>query len=244
VTHAPSARLQGQDVVIFGGSTGIGLATAHAVKQRGANITLVARNAEKLEAAARALGGARAKVADICDRQQVEAIFAGMASVDHLVITAGSLGGGRLADTDPDLLLSALHERIAGPLYAIKAALARMPNTASVVLTGGQFSDRPSPHGFSVVSAAVRGIEALARSLALELKPIRVNVISPGFVDTPLFDGMGLKGRSALLSQAANALPGGRVGRAEEVAEAILLLLTNGYMTGEVLHVDGGGRLV
>jgi NAD(P)-dependent dehydrogenase (short-subunit alcohol dehydrogenase family) len=125
----------------------------------------------------------RTAVADIADRKSVEAVFTGMASVDHLVITAGGLAGGRLAETDPDELLTAVRERIAGPLYAIKAALALMPPTASIVLTGGQFSDRPSGNGVSVISAAVRGIEALARSLALELKPIRVNVISPGFVD-------------------------------------------------------------
>jgi len=239
-----STLLQGAHVVVFGGGSGIGLATAQLAKAHGADLTLVGRTAGKLQAAGQALGGARTVVADITDRQSVEAVFTGMARVDHLVITAGGLAGGRLADTDPDVLLTALQERIAGPLYAIKAALALMPATGSIVLTGGQFSDRPSAHGFSVISAAVRGIEALAQSLALELKPIRVNVVAPGFVDTPLFDEMGAEGRTALLSQAAEALPGGRVGRSEEVADAILLLLTNSYMNGEVLHVDGGGRLV
>ena len=87
------------------------------------------------------------------------------------------------------------------------------------------------------------GIEALARSLALELKPIRVNVISPGFVDTPLFDALGQEVRTAILAEAAQALPGGRVGRPVEIAEAIILLLSNGYMNAEVLHIDGGGVL-
>lgn len=244
MTQAFPKLLQSAHVVVFGGSTGIGLATAYAAKARGADVTLVGRTAGKLQAAAQALDGARTVVSDIADRQGVEAVFTGLTRVDHLVITAGGLAGGRLADTDPDVLLAALQERISGPLYAIKAALAMMPATGSIVLTGGQFSDRPSAHGFSVISAAVRGIEALAQSLALELKPIRVNVISPGFVDTPLFDAMGFEERAAILSQAADILPGGRVGRSDEVAEAIMLLLTNGYMNGEVLHVDGGGRLV
>lgn len=104
--------------------------------------------------------------------------------------------------------------------------------------------DRPSANGFSVVAAAVRGIEALAGSLALELKPIRVNVVAPGFIDTPLFDGLGAESRMGLMKQVAAGLPGGRVGQAMEVAEAIMLLLGNSYLNGEVLHVDGGGRLI
>jgi NAD(P)-dependent dehydrogenase (short-subunit alcohol dehydrogenase family) len=236
--------LHGTHIVIFGGSTGIGLATARAAKAAGAGVTLAGRTAAKLEAAAREIGGAGTAVADIADRRSVEAVFAGMASVDHVVITAGGLSGGRLADSDPDELLMAIRERIAGPLYAIKAALALMPQTGSIVLTGGQFSDRPSGNGVSVISAAVRGIEALARSLALELKPIRVNVIAPGFVDTPLFDGLGHEARTAILAEAAEALPGRRVGQPAEVAAAIIFLLVNRYMNAEVLHIDGGGRFV
>jgi NAD(P)-dependent dehydrogenase (short-subunit alcohol dehydrogenase family) len=94
------------------------------------------------------------------------------------------------------------------------------------------------------VAAAVRGVEALARSLALELKPIRVNVIAPGFVETPLFDALGAETRSAVLAGAAAALPRGRIGQPGEVADAITFLLANAYMNGEVLHIDGGGRLV
>lgn len=234
--------LKGAHVVVFGGATGIGLATATAAHARGARVTLVGRTPAKLAAAAAPLG-ARTAIADITDRRAVEAVFVESDPIDHLVITAGALGGGPIAVTDPDVLLAALQERIAGPLYAIKAALPLMSPTGSIVLTGGQFSDRPSA-GFSVVAAAVRGIEALAQALALELKPIRVNVIAPGFVDTPLFNVMGEAARNGLLVQAARSLPGGRIGQADEVAQAILLLLVNGHMNGEVLHVDGGGRLV
>lgn len=240
-THAP---LQGAHIVIIGGSTGIGLATAKAAKAAGASVTLVGRTAAKLEAAACEIGVTGTAIADIADRKNVEEVFASMTSVDHVVITAGGLVGGRLAETDPDVLLAALQERIAGPVYAIKAALPLMSPTGSIVLTGGQFSDRPSGNGVSVVSAAVRGIEALARALALELKPIRVNVISPGFVDTPLFDALGQEARKAILTEAANGLPGARVGQPAEVAAAIIFLLVNRYMNAEVLHIDGGGRFV
>ena len=231
-------------VLVFGASTGIGLATAMAAKQHGASVTLVGRTLAKLDAAAAAIGAARTAVADIADRKSVEAVFAGTKRLDHLVITAGSLRVGRLADSDPDELLTAVHERIAGSLYAIKAALPLMPPTGSIVLTGGLLSSRPAGNGTAVVSAAVRGVEGLARSLALELKPIRVNVISPGYVDTPMYDSFGAEGRAALLKKAAEVLPGGRIGSASEVGAAILFLLSNGYVNGEVLHIDGGHRFV
>ncbi|WP_028101540.1 SDR family oxidoreductase [Pseudoduganella violaceinigra] len=232
-----------QHVVIFGGSSGIGLATASQARSLGAKLTLVGRSHEKLKRAAEALGGARIVQADITDRAAVEQVFAGAERVDHLLITAGAYNAGRVADTDPDILLRALDERIAGPLYAIKAALPLFSPRASITLMGGQLSDRPSGNGVAVISAAVRGVEALAGALAQELKPIRVNVIAPGFTDTPLFDVLG-ENRTAFLQQVAESLPVGRVGRAEEIASAILFMMSNAYVNGEVLHIDGGGRLV
>ena len=235
---------QGAHVVVFGGSAGIGLATAAAAKALGATVTLVGRTADRLSAAAARIGGADTAIADITQRADVEAVFKGMSKVDHLVITAGGLQVGLLAKSDPDHLLMALRERIAGPLYAIKAALALMPPAGSIVLMGGQYSDRPPGNGAAVIAAAVRGVEALARSLALELKPIRVNVISPGLTDTGLFDVFGPQARAEIFTNAAKASPLSRVGSPEEVADAIVFLLGNGYVNGEVLHVDGGGRLV
>ncbi|MCA7948751.1 SDR family oxidoreductase [Burkholderia seminalis] len=238
------SALDGAHVVIFGGSSGIGLAAAAAAKARGAGVTLVGRTRAKLEAAAQAIGGAGIAVADIADRHAVQGVFDPLTRVDHLVVTAGRFIAGKLAETDPEHLLAALHERIAGPVHAIRAALPLLPATGSIVLTGGQLSDRPAAHGTSVIAAAVRGVEALAQSLALELKPIRVNVIAPGFVETPLYDAFGVDARDEILAGAASALPGGRVGRAGEVGEAIAFLLGNGFMNGEILHIDGGGRLV
>lgn len=231
-------------IVIAGGSAGIGLATAAGAKEKGASLTLIGRNAERLEQASRQIGGARIAVADISNRSQIEAAFANSLPVDHLVITAGSLQAGLVTETDPDHLLQAVDERIAGALYVIKAVLPLMSPQGSIVLTGGQYSDRPTGQGTALTAMAVRGIEALARALALELRPVRVNVIAPGLIDTALFESLGADIRDGIFRAAAEALPVGRVGTPEEVADAILFLLGNGYMNGEVLHIDGGGRLV
>ena len=205
-------------------------------------MTLVGRDRDKLNRAASLLGGARIAVADIADRVAVEAVFAEIERVDHLVITAGSYAPGKLADTDLDVLLLTLQERIAGPMYAIKAALPRIPPTGSIMLTSGQLSDRPTDIGTSVISAALRGVEGLAQSLALELRPIRVNVIAPGLIDTPLLDSFGADVKSMVLDSAAAKSPVSRVGRPEEPAHGIVFLMENGFVNGEVLHVDGGMR--
>ena len=244
MTIPSSTSLHGSHVVVFGGSSGIGLATAMAAKAKGANITIVGRTLEKLQSAADSIGGAQTAVADLASRQSIEAVFDSISRVDHLVITGGGVHAGKLADSDPGRLLTEVNEHIAGSLYAVKAAISRIPPTGSIVLMGGQLSDRPSGNGTSVMALACRGIEALARSLALEFKPIRVNVISPGFVDTPLYDAFGKEGRAALLAEAADVLPVGRIGRPDEIADAIIFLLTNGFMNCEVLHIDGGGRFV
>lgn len=230
-------------VVVIGGSSGIGLAAASAAKAQGAVVTLVGRSAERLQTAARELGGAATAVADIADRESVDVVFSGLERVDHLIITAGSIRGGRLVDTNPDMLIVEIIERLAGPMYAIRAALPFMTSSSSIVLTGGQCSDRPTD-GAAMLSAGVRGVEALARALALELKPIRVNVIAPGIVETPLFDVFGADGRAAVFETAAERLPVGRAGRPEEIGAAIVFLMSNGYVNGEVLHIDGGGRFV
>jgi len=240
----PPTSFQDAHVVIFGGSAGIGLATAAAVKARGATVMLVGRTAERLAAASSQLGGVGTAVADIAQRAEVEAVFEGLSRVDHLVITAGGLQGGLLAETDPDCLFKAVSERIAGPLYAIKAALPLLPSSGSIVLMGGLYSDRPPGNGAATTAAAVRGVEALARALALELKPIRVNVIAPGVIDTALYDLFGADARAEIFDRTAKASPVGRVGTPEEVADAIAFLLGAGYVNGEVLHIDGGSRFV
>ena len=242
MTFTVATPLHDAHVVIFGGSSGIGLATAKAAKAAGARVTLAGRTVAKLEAAAREIGGADIAVADIANRRDVEAALSAMKRIDHLVVTAGGFAGGDLRGTDPDDLLRVIHVVIGGALYAIRAALPLMPETASVVLTGGLLSDRPAA-GMAVLSATVRAVEALAVGLALELKPIRINVVSPGFVDTPQYDVLGDR-RGPFLAEQAGRLPGGRIGSADEIAQAVMLLLENAYMNAEVLHIDGGGRFV
>lgn len=232
---------QGQNIVIIGGSSGIGLAAAKRAKDAGANLFLVSRNAERLRKAAEAIGGATQIVANIAAPQP--AIFAGIDRIDHLLITAGSVNLQSLKDQSEADLAKVMHERLIGPLLAIKAALPLLHPASSITMTSGQFATRPAAIG-AVVAAAVAAVESTVRALALELSPMRVNAVSPGWVDTPLLDGLMGEGKRQVLEQTASTLPSRNIGRPEDIAQAILFLMANRYMTGEILHIDGGGRLV
>lgn len=232
---------QGQNIAIIGGSSGIGLAAAKRAKDAGANLFLVSRNAERLRKAAEAIGGATQIVADIAAPQP--AIFAGIDRIDHLLITAGTVQLQPLKDQSEADLAKVMHERLIGPLLAIKAALPLLHPASSITMTSGQFATRPAAIG-AVVAAAVAAVESTVRALALELSPMRVNAVSPGWVDTPLLDGLMGEGKRQVLEQTASTLPSRNIGRPEDIAQAILFLMANRYMTGEILHIDGGGRLV
>lgn len=232
---------KGQNIVIIGGSSGIGLETARQAKEAGGNVFLISRNSQRLKEASEAIGGAVCIIADIANPQQT--IFAGIERIDHLLITAGTARLQPLTEESETGLRQVMNERLIGPLLAIRAALPILHSASSITLTSAQLSSRPLNVG-SIMAAAVSAVESLTRALAIELSPIRVNAIAPGMVDTPLLDILMGEGKLKVLEQTASNLPAGVVGRPEDIALAALFLMSNRFVTGEVLHVDGGGRWV
>lgn len=235
--------LQGTNVVIVGGSTGMGFATAKLAKQQGANITITGRSVEKLAQAKSELGEVRTVAADFSDEAASAQIFDGLDRVDHVFIAAGSLQLGSLLEADISTLRPAFEERIWGPLYVVRSCAPRMPEGGSVTLTSGIRASRPLS-GTSIISAACAAGETLAVAMALELAPIRVNAIAPGWIDTPLVASVLGDNRKTVLNSEAAALPVKRIGTPEDIAEAVVMLMNNRFISGEVLHIDGGGRYV
>jgi len=184
----------------------------------------------------------RPVVADVTDESSIRALFEGEPRVDHLFVPAGELrpGDGDVLGADLRGLRSVLETRLLGVVNVVRQVRPKMAG-GSITLMSGLYSTRPAPGG-AFGAAAVAAVEGMTRALALDLAPARVNAVAPGLVDTPLWNAFGAQ-REAILAQGA-ALPVGRIGRPEEVAEAVLFLMSNGFVTGTVLAIDGGGGLV
>lgn len=232
--------LAGKKVVVVGGSSGIGLATAELAKAEGAEVIIASRNAERVQAAAAKIG-AKGIPADVTSDQSVADLFRACGTADHVVVSAAQLRTGPFRTVALDDVRATLEGKFWGAWRCARAAEIRPGG--SLTLVSGFLSIRPRPNS-AIVSAANGALESLARSLALELAPIRVNCVSPGIVDTPIRAAMPDAARIEMLAKAAAALPVRRVGLGEDIARQILAFMTNGFMTGSIVYLDGGGLVV
>ncbi|MGW3284140.1 SDR family oxidoreductase [Streptomyces sp. NPDC001002] len=237
--------LQGQRIVVIGGTGGIGLAVAEAAVQEGAAVVVASRRQESVDAALKRLpNGAEGIVLDATDEDSVRGFFARVGAFDHLVYTAGeSILMGSLAESDLGRSRRFLDTRLWGAYTAVKHGAPSIRPGGSVVLTTGTAGQRPMP-GTTVAASLCGAMESLTRALALELAPVRVNVVSPGVVRTELWRDLAETDREGLYASTAASLPVGRVGEPADIAEAYLYLMRGGYSTGSVVTVDGGGTLV
>ena len=237
--------LNGQRVVVLGGTSGIGLATAQGAARQGAAVTVVSSNPSNVRRALAQLpGNASGEVADLTDSTQVEAVFERMGELDHLVFTAGeALQLMELKSMDVGMAQGCFTLRYFGTLSAVKAAAPRIRPGGSIVLSTGIAGDRAGA-GWSVGASICGAVESLTRALAVELAPIRVNAVSPGLIRTPLWAQIPEAEREQMYASAAGSIPVGRVGEPQDVAEAFLFLMIQGFATGSIITVDGGAVLV
>jgi NAD(P)-dependent dehydrogenase (short-subunit alcohol dehydrogenase family) len=231
--------LKGKKVVVVGGSSGIGLATAGLAKSEGADVVIASRNAERLKAAADKLG-AKAISADVTNDESVVNLFKTVGPVDHVVVTAAQLRSGPFKTVSMEDVRATMEGKFWGAWRVARAAEIRA--CGSLTLVSGFLSIRPRPNS-AIVGSANGAIESLARSLALELAPVRVNCVSPGIIDTPIRAAMPEAARNDMLAKIAAALPVGRVGAGEDIARQILAFMTIGFATGSIVYIDGGALI-
>jgi NAD(P)-dependent dehydrogenase (short-subunit alcohol dehydrogenase family) len=232
--------LTGKKVVIVGGSSGIGLATAERAKKEGAEIVIASRNAERLKAAANKIG-ATAITADVTSDDSVAACFRQCGPVDHVVVTAAQLKTGPFKTVAMDDVRATMESKFWGAWRVARAAEIRAGG--SLTLVTGYLSRRPRPNA-AIVGAANGALESLALGLALELAPVRVNAVSPGTIDTPIRAAMPEAARRDMLEKTAAGLPVRRVGVGDDIAQQILTFMTNGFATGSIVYIDGGALIV
>jgi NAD(P)-dependent dehydrogenase (short-subunit alcohol dehydrogenase family) len=228
--------LAGNKVVVVGGSSGIGLATAELAKSEGAEVVIASRNADRLKAAAEKLW-VTAIPTDVTSDESVAQLFRQCGTVDHVVVTAAQLRSGPFKTVSMEDVRATMESKFWGAWRVARAADIRAGG--SLTLVSGFLSIRPRPAA-AIVCAANGALESLARSLALELAPVRVNAVSPGIIDTPIRAAMPEAARRDMLAKAAAALPVGRVGLGEDIARQILTFMTVGFASGSIVYLDGG----
>ncbi|TLF56334.1 SDR family oxidoreductase [Nocardia cyriacigeorgica] len=233
--------------VIIGGGSGMGLALAHALVGEGEDVILVGRSADRLAAARAVLehaghGQVHSRRADISRADDVAGLFSGDRPVDHVVVTAADATGvyGPTARLATDTARSVLNTKLLGAWLVGKYAVGTV--TESLTFTSGINAYRPN--GSNTIMAAANGaLASLAAGLAIEIAPIRVNVVSPGWVDTPIWNQLGVDTQEAFTDM-AQRLPARRIGVADDIVKAFLAVMRNRFITATVLHVDGGHRFV
>lgn len=236
--------LNGKRVVILGGSKGIGFSTAKTAAEEGANIVIVSGNRQRIdEALAQLPSGAEGHVVDLSREENIREFFAGLGTFDHLVYTAGeNLRLYNLGETDLREAANFFGVRYWGAFAAVKYAAPFIRPGGSIGLTGGIAGARPGK-GWAVASSICSAMEGLCRALAVELAPVRVNLVAPGIIRTNLWDAMPEADRDSLFENTGRSLLVGRIGEPEDIAASFVYLMKQQFATGQNLIVDGGAVL-
>ena len=230
----------GSHILIVGGTKGIGRAAATAAQSAGARVTPTGRSVHSLAALPKGISGA---LLDYTDPASVAALAETVGSVDHLVLSASdAVAWGGFADITEDALRAAFDAKFWGYWRVVRALAPKLSAQGSITLVTGAAARAALP-GTSGLAAVNGALEAMAKVLAAELAPRRVNTIAPGMTATEAYAALPEDARTALFASAAAKLPTGRIGAPDHIAQAILMAAANPFLTGATLDVDGGAHL-
>jgi NAD(P)-dependent dehydrogenase (short-subunit alcohol dehydrogenase family) len=236
--------LKGQKIVIMGGTSGIGLSLAKMAASSGASVIITGRDEAKLKQAVSELPDTvKGEAVDAASAGAINGFFSKLGIFDHLVLSlSGKSGGGPFAVLKAEQLRQGFESKFFAYFNAIQGCLKTIRPGGSITLVTAS-SARTSFPGTSGLAAINGALEAMIPTLALELKPVRINAVSPGIIDTPWWSTWPEEQKKAVFSKIASDTPAGRVGKPEDIAHAIMFLLENTFTTGIVLECDGGIRL-
>jgi NAD(P)-dependent dehydrogenase (short-subunit alcohol dehydrogenase family) len=241
IEHEP--ELLGQTVVVIGGSAGIGFETARRARAEGAKVILVARDTERLKHAATEIGALSTAAFDAADPVALERFFRDLPAIDHVTVTAGRPYYGRLAEMDFAKIRDLIGEHLLQALYVARNAAPKVKLGGTLIFMGGTGGRRPAP-GMSIAGAFTAALPSLTANLAIEIAPVRVNLIAAGFVDTPLSAELLGDELEKRRNQLRTTLPIGRVVGPADVAALAVHIMTNTALTGATYDIDGGQQFV
>ena len=227
-------------VAVVGGSSGIGLATAAHLATAGAKVVIASRSLENLERAEQVIGKVEKHAVDVTSDDEVEKFFEEIGSFDHLVVSSAGVAVAPFLEMKIAAAKEFFESKFWGAYRLAYYGARRIAKTGSITFISGAASHRASPT-LAAGSAINAALEALGRTLAVELAPIRVNTIAPGLIDTPVWnDFMTEESKQGFFADAAAKLPAKRIGKGEDIARAVQHMIENTYSTGSTLVVDGG----
>ncbi|MFF3001072.1 SDR family oxidoreductase [Streptomyces sp. NPDC057950] len=234
--------LKGKTALVVGRAGGIARAIVIAARDAGADVVAAGRDQKALADAYAGEPGITTETVDLTDEASIAALGERLGTVDHVVSTASARARGRVADLDRDAVRLSFDTKVIGPLMLAKHLAPRMPKSGSFTLFSGVAAAKIAV-GTLAVAITNGAAEVLARSLALELAPVRVNAISPGVIDTGAWDGFGEEGKAEYFAGIRARNPARRIGTTDDVADAVLFAMTSTFLTGETVHIDGGEPL-
>ncbi|EHQ8971376.1 SDR family oxidoreductase [Escherichia coli] len=233
--------LNGKSILVLGGSSGIGFGVALAAQALGARIIIASRSREKIDAALARLGGVAVGVSlDTGNAAALEQFFAEHDPFDHVFCSAAQTKVAAVRELPLEDAYASFDSKFWGAYRLVRSA--RIVDGGSLTLTSGFLSVRPRK-GTAIQSAINAGLEGLTRGLALEFAPVRVNCVAPGLIMTEMYDKLDGDQRKAMFEGAVELLPVGLVGSPEHVATQVIAFMTNPYITGTTVYVDGGGAI-
>jgi NAD(P)-dependent dehydrogenase (short-subunit alcohol dehydrogenase family) len=237
-----TTALHDQTVLVVGRGGGLAQAISLAARDAGAQVVAAGRDQAGLDAVYASEPGISTETVDLTDEASIAALGKRLSTVGHVVSTASARARGRVPDLERDAVRLAFDTKVIGPLMLAKHLAPRMTEGGSFVIFSGAAATKITV-GTLAVAITNAAADTLARSLALELAPIRVNAISPGVIDTSAWDGLGEQGKADYFAEMRQRNPARRIGTPTDIAQAVLFAMTNTFLTGQTLHIDGGEPL-
>jgi NAD(P)-dependent dehydrogenase (short-subunit alcohol dehydrogenase family) len=242
MSRPQTGPLQDQTVLVVGRGGGLARGVALAARDAGARVVAASRDPDALASAYAGEPGIGSDYVDLTDEASIEALGKRLGSVSHIVSTASARVRGKVPDLDRDAVRLAFDTKVIGPLMLAKHLAPRVAEGGSFVLFSGVFATKIRA-GSLAVAITNGAVDTLIRSLALELAPIRVNAVSPGVIDTGAWDALGDEGKADLFAKTSARNPARRIGTVDDIANAVMFAMTNTFLTGQTLHIDGGEPL-